>query len=202
MKIKITPLGGWVAAQQALSADLGKAVRTALAQEAEFLADKVREKLKVGPHTPLSPLTLRARRLGIGGSKFRGTKPLLRTGDLRNSIAAIPDAQGLAYFIGIPRSARSRDGQYLVRLADVHERGRTIVIKLTPKVARFLFGVLLKGAPKRGGSSPGGPGKTKILVIHIPARPFIGPAFAAWSPTSGQRFMATLERLFAAAKRR
>lgn len=190
MKVTITKTGAWVAAQGALATNISQQVRTALQQEAEFMADKVREALKQGPHTPLSPLTLRARRLGIGGKKFRGTKPLFRTGDLYNSIAATPDATGDAFFVGITRSARAKNGESLVRLADVHERGRTIVMKMTPKMIRFLFGVLLKGVARGGGGGTGGPvgGGTKLLVIHIPARPFIGPAFAKWGPTSLERF--------------
>lgn len=195
MKVTITQTGAWLAAHNAVSTNITAAVRVALRREAEFMADKVRDALKNGPHEKLSPLTLRARRLGIGGPATRGTKPLLRTGDLYNSIAATPDMTGDAFFVGISRSVRSRTGESLVRLADVHERGRTIVMKMTPKMIRFLFGVLLKGVARAGGgggASGGAGGGTKILVIHIPARPFIGPAFTEWSPTSLDRFRANL----------
>ncbi len=194
MKVTVTKTGAWLSAKNALSADMAGAVRAALAQEAEFMADKVRDALARGPHEKLSPLTLRARRLGLGGGgqKFQGTKPLLRSRDLYNSIAAVPNASSTAFHVGVPRAARARNGQSLARLADIHERGRTIVMALTPKMIRFLFGVLLKGAPKREGNEKGK--GTKVLVIHIPARPFLGPAFAKWGPTALPRFEKNLLR--------
>lgn len=193
MKVTLTKTGDWVVAHAAVSTDISAAVRVALRQEAEFMADKVREALKNGPHEKLSPLTLRARRLGLGGGgKFKGTKPLIRSGDLLNSIAALPNATEDEFFVGVPRAARVKGGGSMVRLADVHERGRTIVMKMTPKMIRFLFGVLLKDLPRKAGPATGNATGTKILVIHIPARPFVGPAFEAWSPTSLDRFRANL----------
>ena len=66
---------------------------------------------------PPSPLTIAARQLeGFGGSKA-----LIVRGDLRNSIIVV--VQGDEAFIGVSRSARSKDGASMMDLAKLNEFG-------------------------------------------------------------------------------
>ncbi len=189
MRASLEKYGDWAKAKEALGADLKKAIRTALSQEAEFMADKVRENLKKGPFTPLSPLTLAMRKL----QGFKGTKPLQRTGDLLNSIKAVEGPDGDEFFIGVPRSVKAKDGESYVRIAAVHEYGKTIVIKVTPKMKAFFFAMLKKLGKGLKGKGGGGFARG-FLIIHIPARPFITPAFEEFGPTLPDRFLKRLAR--------
>ena len=84
--------------------------------------------------TPLKPAT----------KKRKGSsKPLIDTGDLRNSIAVVD--RGSQIFVGVPNLARNKQGEALTSIAAVHEFGKTI-------------------AQKRGDS---------LVVIQIPERSFL-----------------------------
>jgi phage gpG-like protein len=104
---------------------------------------------------------------------FKGTKPLIVRGDLRNSITVVKQGDGV--FVGVLRSAKTAAGQSLVNVAAVHELGsRPIVLKLTPKVRRFLHAAFrAAGLDAPAGDRP----STGIAVIKIPARPFLAPLF-------------------------
>ncbi len=146
-------------------------------QEALFFERKAKEGIRSQApggrrFKPLSPNTLKIRRF-LG---FRGTKALLVRGDLRNSIKAVPVARGVA-FVGVLRGARGSGGQDLVNVAAVHEFGAgPIIIRVTPKMRRFLAAA---GVFEGDGSSPagggGGGGGLGIIVVRIPARSFLGP---------------------------
>jgi phage gpG-like protein len=71
------------------------------------------------------------------------SKPLIDTGDLRNSVAVVD--LGAQVFVGVPNLARNRQGEALTSIAAVHEYGKTI-------------------AQKRGDS---------LVVIQIPERSFL-----------------------------
>ncbi|ACY13285.1 hypothetical protein [Haliangium ochraceum] len=179
--------GDWAAARrllQAAPARLQRAVGTALRQEAQALRTEIVQGLtKQAPGgaslQPPSALTLAARkRAGRGG-----TKALLVRGDLRNAITTI--VRGDEAFIGVPRKARSKDGTSLVDVARVQEFGEgPIVIPMTPAMRRFLFALLREaGETPRGGSGKG------VVVVHIPARPFLRPAFRAFAKGAQKRFL-------------
>lgn len=125
---------------------------------------------------PLSAATLAARKL----AGFKGTKALIRHGDLRNSITVIKDGDDV--FIGVPRTARQKNGKGMIDLAKVHEFGAgPFVVTITAKMRRFLFGVLFKKEQDNGGIDKPfwllkGSGK-KTISIKIPARPFIRPVW-------------------------
>ena len=128
---------------------------------------------------PPSPLTLAARQMKGRG----GTKALMVSGDLRNGIAAI--VKGDEAFVGVPRKARGKDGKSLVDVAQVQEFGAgPIIIPMTPAMRRFLF-ALLRMAGESGG---GGSGKG-VVVIQIPARPFLRPAFKVFQKGVQKRFL-------------
>ena len=183
----VSKTGDWALARRVLAsgpAKLKASVGTAFRQEAQLLRKEIvtgiTEQAPGGePFKPLSPLTIAARKL----SGFGGTKALMVRGDLRNSIAAI--VQGDEAFVGVPRKARGKDGRSLVDVAKVQEFGSNpIVIPLTPRMRRFIFAML-----KKAGKEPQ-PGSGKgVVVVTIPARPFLRPAFKKFSVGSQKRFL-------------
>jgi phage gpG-like protein len=136
------------------------------------------------PLKPPSPLTIAARQLeGFGGSKA-----LLVRGDLRDSITVI--VQGDEAFIGVSRSARSKDGASMVDLAKLHEfGGPPVIIPITPKMRRFLFALL-----RKAGKEPTGGGGRGVIVVQVPARPFLRPAFDKFREGAGRRFLERVAR--------
>lgn len=185
--------GDWVVARRLLAAGptrLKTAIGTALRQEAQLLRKEIVQGLtKQAPGgealAPPSPLTLAAREMKGRG----GTKALLVRGDLRNSVSAI--VQGDEAFVGVPRKARTQNGRAMVDVARVQEFGEgPIVIPMTPAMRRFLFALLRKAdVEPREGSGKG------VVVINIPARPFLRPAFRKFSEGAQQRFLARVAAL-------
>lgn len=122
----------------------------------------------------LSPLTLALRKL----QGFSGTKALMRRGDLRNNVSVTHMYMGgaAAFFVGIKRSAVGRGGQPLVNVAEKLEYGvDAIVVPVTPAVRRLFLALYIQGlikAPLKG--------STTTLVYHLPAYPFLEPAFKKW----------------------
>ena len=154
---------------------MGRALRLAVKKEAHALRAVIvvgmRKQAPGGAaFKPLSALTLAARRL----AGFRGRKALIRGGDLRNSITVV--AKGDVAFVGVPRSA----GKERIKIAHVHEYGTDpIIIPITPRMRRFLAMLFRKASRKRKRSSRRGNG-SGVVVVQIPARPFLRPAFEAW----------------------
>jgi phage gpG-like protein len=180
-------IGDWALARRLLSAGpqrLRLAIGTALRQEAQGLRNEIVQGLTSQapggePIRPPAPLTLAARQL----EGFGGTKALLVRGDLRNSITVI--AEGDEAFIGVPRSARSSGGGRLVDLAQLHEYGGPpVIIPMTPKMRRFLFALL-----RQAGKEPTGGGGRGAIVVQVPARPFLRPAFERFRDGAGRRFL-------------
>ncbi|MCG8416636.1 MAG: phage virion morphogenesis protein [Proteobacteria bacterium] len=130
---------------------------------------------------PLESSTVATRR----ARRIRGTKPLLARGDLRRSISVVVTPTGDA-FIGILRTATNRRGEKLVDVATVHEFGKTVVVPLTPASRRFLMATLRTAEirPEQTGA-----GETGIVVVRIPARPFLRPAFKQFSRRAKDRFL-------------
>jgi phage gpG-like protein len=171
-------VGAWVAARKVLataSTRAKQAAKKAILQEAHFFRGKIvegiREQAPGGQRfKPLAPMTLALRRF-MG---FKGTKALIRRGDLRNSITV--HQTGNTVFVGVLKTATNRDGKSLVNIGAVHEFGsKPIVIRVTPAMRRFLHMVARKeGLPASGGSGGGGSG---VIVLRIPKRPFLQPVF-------------------------
>ncbi len=179
--------GDWARARRLITGGaerLQDAVRVALRQEAQVLRNQIVQGLTSQapggePLRPPAPLTLAAREL----QGFGGTKALVVRGDLRNSIAVIIDGDDV--FIGIRRSARSSEGERLVNLAELHELGGPpTIIPITPKMRRFLFALL-----RQAGQAPTGGSGRGVVVVQVPPRPFLRPAFAAYRVGAGRRFL-------------
>lgn len=175
----IERVGDWMLAHRILTggaARVRRAIDRAVLQEAQFMRSKIVEGLRNQAPAgqafrPLAETTIAVRRF----KRFRGTKALLNRGDLRNSIAV--HREGGNAFVGVLRSARGRSGQPLANVAELNEFGsRPIVIRVTPKMKRFLAAALSKsGSAGIGGGGGRGGSAAGIIVVQIPARPFIRP---------------------------
>lgn len=188
----VSRTGEWARARRLLTAApqrLQAAIGTAVRQEAHALRNEIVQGLTSqapGGETlkPPSPLTIAARQLeGFGGSKA-----LIVRGDLRNSITVI--VQGDEAFIGVSRSARSKDGASMVDLAKLHEfGGPPVIIPITPKMRRFLFALL-----RQAGKEPTGGSGRGVIVVQVPARPFLRPAFDKFREGASRRFLERVAR--------
>lgn len=188
----VSRTGDWARARRLLTAApqrLQAAISTAVRQEAHALRNEIvqgltRQAPGGEPLKPPSPLTIAARQLeGFGGSKA-----LIVRGDLRNSITVI--VQGDEAFIGVSRSARSKDGASMVDLAKLHEfGGPPVIIPMTPKMRRFLFALL-----RQAGKEPTGGSGRGVIVVQVPARPFLRPAFDKFREGASRRFLERVAR--------
>jgi hypothetical protein len=156
--------------------DFAEAKKTALLQEAQMFRTKIiegmREQAPAGQaFRPLAPSTIAMRKF-LG---FKGSKALMRRGDLRNSI--VVHEIGEDVFVGIMRNAKSRTGEPMIDIAKLNEYGsKPIVIKITPKMAALLHMAFRKAG---GSMNRMGPPRasTGLIVVQIPARPFLAPVF-------------------------
>lgn len=124
----------------------------------------------------LRPMTqLISRAMGKGDRK-----PLMLTGDLRNSVSVVQVEDG--WFVGVHKQARGRRSKNdMVDIASVHEFGsKRYRIRVTPKMRRFFFWLFKK---TKGQIKPLKASTTEI-VVRIPPRPFIGPVWEKEKKTS------------------
>ena len=183
----VSRTGDWARARRLLTAApqrLQAAIGTAVRQEAHALRNEIVQGLTSQspggePLAPPSPLTIAARQL----EGFGGTKALIVRGDLRNSITVF--VQGDEAFIGVSRSARSKDGAAMVDVAKLNEfGGPPVIIPITPKMRRFLFALL-----RQAGKEPTGGSGRGVIVVQVPARPFLRPAFDKFREGASRRFL-------------
>jgi phage gpG-like protein len=188
----VSRTGDWARARRLLTAGperLNAAIGTAVRQEAHALRNEIvqgltRQAPGGEPLAPPSPLTLAARQL----EGFGGTKSLIVRGDLRNSITVVVD--GDEAFIGVSRSARSKDGAAMTDLAKLNEfGGPPVIIPMTPKMRRFLFALL-----RQAGKEPTGGSGRGVIVVQVPARPFLRPAFDKFREGASRRFLERIAR--------
>lgn len=123
---------------------------------------------------------------------FRGSKALIRRGDLRRSIKTVGPVGG-AFFTGVLRTARGRAGQPLVNVARVHEFGATIVLNVDKRgrkggtVRQYFWALVKKGLLQKPLKE-----STKFLVVTVPPRPFIRPVFEKLTPGREARMTQTI----------
>ena len=176
MEMKVSLFGDWAKAKDALltlEQGFKRAGERAVLKEAHFLRGKIvegfREQAPGGqPFEPLAPSTLAIRK----GTGFGGTKALIERGDLRNSISVVKTGEGA--FVGVKRTATSRDGKSLLNIAKIHEEGSsTFVVPITPRSSRYYHAML-----RKAGMDIDAKGEHHtIAIIRIPARPFLRPVF-------------------------
>jgi hypothetical protein len=191
LSLNLRPVGDWKRALDATQPTaferrLRAAIMRATYQEAAWARRQIVEGIKSQApggqaFKPHSGLTLLARRL----QRFRGSKILIRSGELIKSVVVEPNGPSMACFVGLKRSARSRDGKRLANLGEIHEYGKKIAV--TPKMRayfRAVFHVSLKPS-------------TRYIVI--PARPFLRPVFAQHYRTRREVQERIMERVVDAA---
>lgn len=179
MAKNVTLVGDWKTAEKILNAApaaLTHAAKVSLLQEGEYLRGRIVKKIRSNVPPPNSKSTI---------AQKRSSKTLINHGDLANAPAVL-EVGPLEIMIGIPRSTKGQ----LAKLADVLENGRTIVQRITPKQRKFLHALYAKLGPK----APGSGASTGVLVIHIPARPFIRPVFDEEKDKIPERFITRLAR--------
>lgn len=159
----------------------------AIMQEAHYLRGKIIDKIDGGVPPAHSPLTVAVRRF----RGFGGTKVLVASGALRGGVNVVKLPGGGA-FVGVHRTAKRGDGKSAVRIAEIHENGRTWQRQLTPKQRRFLMAAL-----RSAGIAPSGSGSGTATTFRIPARRFIGPVLESEGRPErmGPRLAETIERL-------
>lgn len=155
------------------------AAQKAVLREAHHLRGKIVQNITTqgslagAPFKPLGSGTLLVRRFrGFGGSKI-----LMVTGSLRNSIT-VKKMPGGGAFVGVLRQSKGASGKSLANIAEIHEFGAgPFTVVMTDRQRRFLMAAL------RSMGGPSGPSKSGggVLVIKIPARPFIGPVIAKFA---------------------
>lgn len=157
---------------QSMAARFRAAADQAMLREGHLLRGKIVQNITSGgalagkPFAPLSANTLAVRRF-VG---FGGTKILMRTGSLRNSVTV--RKVGAVTFVGILRQSRGKGGTSMANIGEIHEYGAgPFSVMMTPRQRRFLMAAL----GSLGAASPGKGGG--VLTIKIPARPFMGPVF-------------------------
>lgn len=189
---------GMAEAEQAsakMAKRMGKAINTAVAQEAQALRNTIvkglRDQAPGGTKIlPLSPMTIALRKLPRKGAKSgkRGsTKALIYGGDLIGSVNSKKEQENW-YTVGVHREARSRDGKSLSNIAIIQEKGtRAYRITVTPKMHRFSIFLMMQGILH----APWPVGKT--LTCKIPARPFLEPAHVEWEEGVEKRFQGRID---------
>lgn len=190
-------VGDWAKAMkvtQTMNDRFRAAAQKAVLKEAHYIRGKIVENitsqgtLAGKPFKPLSAGTLLVRRFrGFGGGKI-----LMVTGALRNSITVKKMSSGGA-FVGVLRQSRAASGGSLANIAEIHEFGAgPYQIIMTERQRRFLM------AAMRSMGGPSGPGKSSggVLIIKIPARPFIGPVVEKFAQGDAvkKRFWAEVAR--------
>ncbi len=189
----VVKVGEWRRAAQLLRRAAGgmeRSIDRALRAEAEGLRREIilglTEQAPGGtPIRELAATTLAARRL----DGFDGTKALVRNADLRNAISVT--VRNLRAWVGVPR--KTVRGKSLTDIAQMNEFGfGPIVIALTDRMRRFLFALFREvdgGVEEGGGAGGGAPG---TIIVRIPARPFLRPAFDKWRQGARERFLRRL----------
>ncbi len=196
-------VGDWSKAKAILSGieeRFKAAGRRAMLQEANMFRAEMVKGLREGAlggqaFAALAPSTLAVRR----GSGFKGSKPGIERGDMRNAITVKVRDGGDAVFVGILRRAKGRDGQPLVNVAEIFENGKgPIAVPITTKSSRYYHMMARKGGldlPRRTGA------KVAVVIIKIPARPFMRPVFEKFGKPEDvrARFYARMAEIFASA---
>jgi hypothetical protein len=169
--IGVKLIGDWKLAKRVLEtapAAFDRALKATIGAEAERIAGAIRKKIASGVPPPNAPSTVY-----LKGS----SKTLIASGEMQKTVQVVWKGKFQA-FIGIPANAKKGTA----RLADIHESGRVIVQQMTPKQRRFLHAKF----PGYTGSGTG------IIVIHIPARPFIKPVFEDYEKSGKPKFLKAL----------
>lgn len=208
MKRTAALTGAWKQAEQMLASAPTRvrlAAQTALRREAERLragiVDGLTSQSPGGEDLdPPSALTLAKRKV----RNTAGHLSLVVHGDLRNGIQV--KGKGLSVFVGVLRRTRARDGESLVDIASMNEFGSDpIVIPVTPGMRRF-WALLFAEAGDEGRAQDAtddgadADASKEAIVVQIPARPFLRPAYEAFAARAPTRFASEVAMLLWSAR--
>mgnify|MGYP006921283392 CR=1 FL=1 len=171
-------VGNWDNAKKMLDAApaaFDRALKKTVQAEAEKIAGMIRKRIASNTPPPNALSTV----FNKGSSKT-----LVNTGEMQKTVQIVWKGKFKA-FIGIPASA----AKGMAKLADIHENGKVIIQQMTDRQRRFLHAKFSKGGGGKGG---GGGGGTGIIVIHIPARPFMRPAFEEYKANAKDDILVSL----------
>ena len=181
-------VGPWLPLQKALvgitPAKFQASSNKAVLREAHRLRrEMVKAYNRGGPKSakwePLKERTL-AMRAAMG---FKGTKPLMRTGDLRNSITVVQPEPSAA-FVGFHRNTAMKNGKKAFSIASIHEFGKEPYgIHVTPGMRNFFMAMNIKS----GGKVKPLFSSTTIIIVEIPARPLMNPIWEENKDEAGER---------------
>lgn len=180
-KANITLYGDWAKLRARYNQTIlafDSAIQAALKEEGAYYAEKIVEGMDSGspggkPFTPLKQSTIDTREaLGI-----KSRDPLNETGALKKTIGY--EVVKTTLFVGSMRAGSERSDKFdSVKLANIHEFGYgPIVIKVTPAMRAFLAITLGDKGTKQVRPRQG----TGVIIINIPARPFITPIFEKYA---------------------
>lgn len=153
------------------------AVGKALAQEADYLADRMREGLASGSPAgtalaPLHPLTA-----ALKGSQI----PLAGMERWVQSAHVGP----LRYFVGF----RDPEG---IRIGLIHEEGRTWSMYWTDRQRRWFFAQMSRFGLLDKNREPTNQASGGEITYQIPARPWLAPIVNAYLPGARERITAAV----------
>lgn len=204
--IKMIKTGDWAKALEIL--ETGDRLRRAIDWAVEREAQDARRSMIKGitnqapggkGFEPLKAITLILRK----AKGFRGTKALIVTAFLRNSIVVKKAGVGV-YFVGVLRSTARPNGVSNYNVARVQELGAVITIRVTTRMHNWLMMTLRKagyagfGRDKRvkfdrdkifGYKRKTSGAVMRTIVVRIPPRPFVQPTIEeiASSPDAVRR---------------
>jgi hypothetical protein len=147
-----------------------------------------RDGLRIQAHRLRTLIVKGIRNQAPGGQAFKpladttkemkgSSKALIHRGDLIRSVGVDDVELGTAFFVGVNRAARGRDGKELANIAEIHEFGtKPYLIKVTPKLRRFWYAMFIKGIFQ----APLKPSTTVIRHPGVPARPYLRPSYEEW----------------------
>lgn len=197
--VKISLFGDWSKAKSLLGTMQQKfeqAAERAMLQEAHMLRGEIVKGIREGAPGGQAFEKLAESTLAVRAFKgFRGTKPLIHRGDLRNSIIVKRTTNGV--FIGILYSAKTKDGKGVANIASMMENGAgPIVVPITDKSRKFFHAALAKAGLSPEGKGHGG--GHAIAIIRIPPRPFMRPIFDKFAKPEDvrQRFYERIVTIF------
>ena len=176
-------LNGMAGFEQALN----RAAHRRLAKEAQGLVTEIKNGIQNqapggDPFKPWSKWTVAFHQFPPPGrANDKGKNKILQQSNtLMNSVIAV--VNGLKAWVGVKRMTAGG-----VNIARVHEFGMgPIIIPYTDKMHRMLMAVGSR-AGIFAGQVPTGPRK-HVLMIRIPARPFLRPAYKVWHKGLADRF--------------
>lgn len=218
--VRVTLTGDWERVRAILRKHRGgatfrRALDQAVRREAEEFVRDVKTGVRQGSPggkklAALRPLTV---------YRKRSNKPLIDHGDLVGGVR-VKRVRQMEYFGGVHRTARGRGGAArgggagktgLANIAAVHELGKIIVIRITPKMVGYFFAMVRRvtqaGSRRRAsGTKPAGGTRSSgraipsfragaVLIIRIKARPFLRPVFERRKRGAPDRILRTTTNL-------